>query len=513
MCATEATSSGREWTLCRLLAVAGVGPSYAVRMDRRIISGVTDDSRAVRPGHCFAAIRGGSFDGHDYVGQAVKAGATALIVERAVDVPEEVACVEVADSRAAIARLAAAFHEMRRGQRFGNLGHIGVTGTNGKTTTCELLRSVLAAAGRRPAMLGTVRNDLLGRQQAASMTTPGPVDLARLLLQAAEAGADWAVMETSSHALDQRRCDGLTFAAGVFTNLSGDHLDYHGTCERYLAAKKRLFDLLPPDAVAVVNADDPASETLVRDCPARVLRYGRSGPEPVDVAVTIEAQTVRGSTFRFTGGAGVFIARSALLGEHNAMNAAAAVTTAWALGIGVEAIREGLAAVDGVRGRLQPVSVPGAKFAVLVDYAHTDDALRHALRAVRGVTPGRVICVFGCGGDKDRSKRPRMGAAVGELADLAVVTSDNPRTEDPHRIIEEVLSGFGPSDCLRIVDADRRSAIKIAISEAGEHDAVLIAGKGHEDYQIVGRQRRHFDDVEVAEACLAARFAECEVSA
>ncbi len=467
---------------------------------------LTDDSNQVTPGACYVAVKGGRHDGLDFVPAALAAGAAAVVTDRPVRVSRGVAAVLVPDVRSALSRLAAAYYLLRPGQARSTLGLIGVTGTNGKSTTCELLRSIVQAAGQRAALLGTIRYDLVDEQLPANLTTPPALELCRLLARAADRGAHWAIMEASSHALDQRRCDGLTFAAAVFTNLTGDHLDYHGNTDEYLRAKKRLFDQLDPDAVAVVNAEDDSSNPIVADCRARLIRYGLDGGL-TDLTATIESLRADGSTFKIVGlGCDVRV-RCPLVGRHNVMNALAAAATARALGFEDDIIRRGIEAVGDVRGRLERVDVPGREFAVLVDYAHTDDALRRVLSALRPLTRGRLICVFGCGGDRDRTKRPRMAAAVAELADLAVVTSDNPRTEDPDRIIREVLAGFAPDQTCRIeVEPDRRRAIDGAIGQAGPGDTVLIAGKGHEDYQIVGHTRRHFDDVEEARTCLARRF-------
>ena len=516
MDAVALSGKARERILGRLLKQAGLPPPYPPGTDQLVVTRLTDDSRQVVPGSCFTAVRGGCYDGHDFIETAAQAGATSIVTESGaggVKVPPGVIEVRVSDSRSALARLAAAYYQLRPGSAEGGAGAlrlVGVTGTNGKSTTCALLQSLLSAARQPAALLGTIHNDLLKSTVTATMTTPAPLDLCRYLAEAAEAGAGWAVMEVSSHALDQRRCDGLDFAAAVFTNLSGDHLDYHGDARRYLAAKKRLFDLLEPEAIAVVNADDPCSEALLQDCRARVVRYGLNDGGRTDVTARIEALDSSGSRYTILGPAGEIPIHSPLIGRHNLMNALAAAATTSALG-GLspdeQIVRTGIEAVSSVRGRLERVDVPDGRFAVFVDYAHTDDALRNVLAALRPLTRGRLICVFGCGGDRDRSKRPRMAAAVAAAADRAVVTSDNPRTEDPHRIIAEILPGFPPDGSCRVeVEPDRRSAIELALHQARPHDTVLIAGKGHEDYQIIGHTRRHFDDVETARACLESRF-------
>jgi UDP-N-acetylmuramoyl-L-alanyl-D-glutamate--2,6-diaminopimelate ligase len=333
------------------------------------------------------------------------------------------------------------------------------------------------------------------------------------LAEAAAAGATHAVMEISSHALDQGRCAGLRPAVGVFSNLTGDHLDYHQTMEAYLRAKKRLFDSLEPQASAVINAEDPAGEAMLADCRARVLRYGiASGGngtgrlDGLDVLATVREMSATGTRFelaaRYPGGGGAVstcMVDSRLVGRHNVQNCLAAAGAAVALGIDLEMIAAGLAAVRNVPGRLQAVDTGEAGFTVLVDYAHTDDALANVLSALRPLTEGRLIVLFGCGGDRDRTKRPRMARVAARWADRVLVTSDNPRTEDPGAIIDEIMTGFAADDLSKVtVEPDRRAAIAQAIGLAGAGDVVLLAGKGHETYQIIGRQRIDFDDAAVA---------------
>jgi UDP-N-acetylmuramoyl-L-alanyl-D-glutamate--2,6-diaminopimelate ligase len=329
------------------------------------------------------------------------------------------------------------------------------------------------------------------------------MELCRYLAEARDAGATHAVMEVSSHALDQRRCDGLSFAAAVFTNLSGDHLDYHGDMESYFAAKRRLFDGLGHSAVAVVNADDPRSGKLRETCPAPVVTFSISRDD-ADVVARVVRMERCGTVFVLRS-AGETSVQTPIVGLHNVSNMAAAGAAAMALGIEAEVVRRGLESVRGVPGRLERVEPADWPFSVFVDYAHTDDALRNVLKAVRSITPGRVLCVFGCGGDRDRTKRPRMARAAEELADLIFVTSDNPRSEDPMAIIHEILAGFsGPRADRVFVECDRGTAIERAIRAARPGDSVLVAGKGHENYQLVGNQILAFDDAGVAREYLQA---------
>ena len=479
---------------------------------------LTDDSRRVTPGGCFVAVRGVNVDGHTLVGDAAAAGASAIIIDRDVPLPSGVAVVRVDNSRVALAKLAAAYFGLNdAGTR--PLHLIGITGTNGKTTVAWMLRSILQAAGRTTALLGTIEHDLVGRRVAAALTTPGALEIARLLAEARDHGATHAVLEVSSHALEQKRCDGLAFEVCVFTNLSGDHLDYHETMARYAAAKRHLFDLrraatgetgLPGSAV--VNIDDPMGRSLARELDSPVLTYGLDCAE-ADVRATVESVDLDGSRFHFKTPSIDESIHLSLVGRHNVSNALAAIAVAEAMGIGANAIRKGLEGLSAVPGRLERIETPDGAFSVVVDYAHTDEALANVLNALRRVTRGRLICVFGCGGERDRSKRPRMAAAVARFADVAFVTSDNPRHEDPRAIVDEILTGFDSKEGCRVeVDVDRRRAIGAAIAEARAGDTVLIAGKGHETYQLVGDNVLAFYDAAVARSCLSARSVVEEVA-
>jgi UDP-N-acetylmuramoyl-L-alanyl-D-glutamate--2,6-diaminopimelate ligase len=464
---------------------------------------LTDDSRAVEPGCCFVAVRGSGVDGHAFVADAVRGGAAVVVLERAVPVPAGVICVRVSDSREALAKLAAAFYGFRGGAGEG-FRLVGITGTNGKTTVAWMLRSILQAAGLPSALVGTVEYDLLAQRRPAPLTTPGSLTLCRHLADARQAGAACAVLEVSSHALDQRRCDGLSFEVGVFTNLSGDHLDYHHTMEAYGDAKRRLFELVDTDGWAVLNLDDPLGASLARVVDRRRFTFALQ-TSCADVAAESITLGRRGTEFVLRGRAFRSPVRLRIPGGHNVANALAAAAGAEAMGLPPEAICAGLERLAAVPGRLQRVEPDDWPFSVLVDYAHTDQALASVLAALKPLADGRLICVFGCGGDRDRTKRPRMAAVVGRFADVAYVTSDNPRTEDPQRIIEDILPGFdGAASCRVVVQADRARAIEAAIAEARPLDVVLIAGKGHETYQLIGGRVLPFDDREVALRCLSA---------
>lgn len=492
-----------EWSLKRLLRQAGVTP---VSPDADIdvpISTLTCDSRNIIPGACFVALRGAAHDGHAFVAEAFDRGAAAAIVEAPVG-DQLGPLIQVSDTHLALSLLAASFHRIDLAQAEGRLRIVGVTGTNGKTTVCALVHGILAAAGRQSALLGTVANDFGRGRMASNMTTLPPVELCAALADAAAAGMTDAVLEVSSHALDQRRCDGLRFAAGIFTNLTQDHLDYHLDMESYARAKRRLFEQLDASAIAVIHADDPWAAFMADGTSARVVRYAVEQPsDHAEVTARVTSADVDGTQAWISVEGQCFDLRTTLIGRHNLSNILAAAAAAHGLEIPLDAIRAGLADFKGVRGRLERVGGAGAPIAVFVDYAHTPDALEHVLRVLRSVTSGRLICVFGCGGDRDRGKRPLMGRIAAETSDVAVVTSDNPRGEDPEAIIDQVLSGMAKSAGCRVVRlSDRRTAIHEAICLARPGDTVLIAGKGHEDYQIIGGRRLNFDDASVAREAL-----------
>jgi UDP-N-acetylmuramoyl-L-alanyl-D-glutamate--2,6-diaminopimelate ligase len=472
------------------------------------ISMLTDDSRQVIPGACFVAVRGAGHNGHDFIPQARERGAAMIVTDH--DAPlylqeANAVLVRVSDSREALARLAAAYYGVNQGGP-NALRLVGITGTNGKSTVAWLMRSIVQASGQRVAMFGTIEYDLAGQRQKSSLTTPGALAVAQLLADGRQAGANFAVMEVSSHALDQRRCDGLVFDTAVFTNLSGDHLDYHKTMEAYFQAKRRLFELTDEASTAVINRDDPAGARLGESLGNNVVTFGI---DATDSAISARIQRLHrtGSVISVQEPGGHWECHLKLTGRHNVSNALAAVAAARSLRFDTETIRQGLEQVRGVPGRLQRVEPDGCPFSVVVDYAHTDAALENGLNALRPLTPARLICVFGCGGDRDRTKRPRMAAVAERIADVIYVTSDNPRTEDPRAIIADMLAGFTHSNQPNLhIEVDRRHAIALAIETARPGDTVLIAGKGHEDYQIMGDRVLHFDDAEVARELLHGLF-------
>ena len=482
-----------------------------------MVTAVTYDSRQAGPGAVFVALRGVNADGASFAREALDRGAVAVVSEA--DAPRGVTrpWIQVPDARLSLAALAATLYDNPSEE----LTLVGITGTNGKTTTSYLLASIFEAAGIRCGRIGTVGYRIGDREFEAARTTPEAPELQRMLREMVEEGCGACVMEVSSHALTLRRADRLHFAAAIFTNLTRDHLDFHRDMEAYFVAKRRLAELLPETGIAVTNLDDPRGRDFAAAA-RRPVTYAidaaadvRPGPVSFSLeGLSFEVRTPRG-TLRLT---------SPLVGRPNAYNILAAAAAAMALDIPFSAIERGIAQLSDVPGRFQVVSSPSDDVRVVVDYAHTDDALKNLLETARPLAAGRVITVFGCGGDRDRTKRPLMGAVAARLSDLVIITSDNPRSEDPNQIIEEVKRGIVvPADrtppggsptrstpYLSIVD--RKTAIERAVREASAGDLVLVAGKGHEKYQVIGERTLPFDDVEVARAALARRRTNSKVS-
>jgi UDP-N-acetylmuramoyl-L-alanyl-D-glutamate--2,6-diaminopimelate ligase len=464
--------------------IAALAPRDVLRRAAAEVAELAYDARDVRPGSLFFCVPGTRADGHDFAAEAVANGAVALVVERRLElaVPQ----LLVSDARRAMAVVADAFF----GRPTEELQVAGVTGTNGKTTTAFLLYSVLAAAGRRPGLLGTIESRVGGERRPAVRTTPEAIDLQRTFREMLDAGDRSCAMEATSHGSELGRLDRVRFAALVFTNLTQDHLDFHGSIDRYFDAKRRLFtDSLPP---AAVNLGDPFGRRLADELRARpherLLTFGFAEgaelrPEELELGPG-------GARFR----AGGLELETLLRGRFNVENILGAVAAARLLGLGDAAIQRGVAELRGVPGRFEAVD-EGQPFAVLVDYAHTPDSLENVLRTARDLVQNKLICVFGCGGDRDRSKRPKMGRIASQLADVVIVTSDNPRSEEPEAIIAEIVAGAGDEV---EVEPDRREAIAQAIETATEGDVVVIAGKGHEQGQQFADRLVPFDDREVA---------------
>ena len=467
------------------------------------VTGVAYDSRAVTPGQVFVALKGQHADGMSFVREAIARGAAAVVSEQAAPDGVSIPWAIVEDARLALAVLATTFsRDPSREMRV-----IGITGTNGKTTTAYLVASIFDAAGIRCGILGTVAYRIGDEVREATRTTPEAPEVQALLREMVGRQCGACAMEVSSHALSLRRVDGITFAAGVFTNLTRDHLDFHVDMDDYFRAKRRLFEMLPRDAPSLVNLDDPRGASLV-EVGGRPVTYAIN--RPADITPGPLSFSLNGLSFDVHTPRGALHVTSKLVGRPNVYNILAAASTATALDLPLDAIERGLQSLDGVPGRFQVVSDATDEVTVVVDYAHTDDALRNLLETARPLAPGRLITVFGCGGDRDRTKRPLMGAVAGRLSDLIVITSDNPRSEDPNRIIEEVQRGLTPDTrrdsaqrLLTIVD--RRAAIATAIELARPGDLVLVAGKGHEKFQVIGDRTLPFDDVAVAREALARR--------
>jgi len=477
-----------------VVAVDG-GGAGALELD---VGEVRDDSRAVERGDLFVATRGQTVDGHDFLGAAAERGAVAAVVDADAAQGFPGVRVRVRNATRALALIAA----NRWGRPAEAMTMVAVTGTNGKTTTTFLVEGLVRAAGGMPGVIGTVQYRFGTVRYQAPFTTPAPLILHRTLAEMRDAGVTHVAMEASSHALELGRLDGVRFAVAAFTNLTQDHLDFHGTMQAYAESKAKLFrEHLADGGTGVVNLDNEWGGFMLQEVRGRALGVATSGVP--DILVTSSRQTVDGIDAEFTTPIGAVRVRSPLIGAFNLENLAVGVGIGVGLGLDAATIARGLGGVTGVPGRLERVDNDRG-FGVFVDYAHTPDALERVMAALRPLARGRLIVVFGCGGDRDKTKRPKMGRAVARDADLPIVTSDNPRTEDPRAIVDMIVEGVREvrSDGF-VVEVDRRRAIAQAIEAARPGDIVLIAGKGHEDYQILGKEKQHFDDREEARQALA----------
>ncbi len=485
--------------LARLMkGVSALGVSGSPTLE---ISGIAYDSRQVRSSFLFAAIQGEKADGHEFIPQAVAAGAVAILSEHPPQPGVAAAWVHVHRSRQALAQVAANFYE----QPARALQLIGITGTNGKTTTSYLLESILHAAGHRVGLFGTIEYHTASGVQPAPNTTPESLDLQRFLAELRDAGAGWAVLEVSSHGLALDRVYGCPFTAAVFTNLAGDHLDFHQTMDNYFEAKKRLFlgCGVEPPRLAVLNADDQRADDLKAVSRGKVVLYGL---ERAEGTVTVSRPRLSASGIEFTlmtpeGSVGV---QSPLVGRSNLYNLLAAGATGYGLGLPLDTIATGLHNLERVPGRYETVDA-GQPFTVVVDFAHTDLAFTNLLHSARELTSGRVSIVFGSGGDRDRTKRPVLGEIAGRLADLVIVTTDNPRSEDPLNIINDIVVGVQKAGGNYLIEVDRERAFERAFAEARPGDIVLLAGKGHQDTQVFRDRTDPWNDAEVARRLLGAR--------
>jgi len=466
------------------------------------------DSRLVNDGDLFVAVKGTIYDGHDFISQAAARGAKYIVAN------ENKANIEMPDAGCEIilvedsAKAAAILAQAGRGNPASKLTNLAVTGTNGKTTVAYLVRSAIQMAGEKCGLIGTIVYDTGIDSSQADLTTPDSLLIADAQEKMVRGGAKYMVIEASSHSLSQNRLTGIKFKAAAFTNIAGDHLDYHKTKDDYLNAKTRLFTSLSQDAIAVLNKQSPEAEIIAGRTTATVLWYAVD--EPADIIARIESMEINGTVFALEYSGQSSLVKTPLSGRYNVSNHLAAAGLCLAAGFDLKTIAAGLSALKMVPGRLEKINqIPAEKKggletpSVFVDYAHTDDALKNTLSELKPFCKGSLYVVFGCGGDRDRTKRPRMARIAEQLADFVIVTSDNPRTENPDDIISEIVTGFeNPASDKITVEADRRKAIELAIKKAGKDDIVLVAGKGHEDYQIIGKQKFDFSDKLIARQCL-----------
>lgn len=463
------------------------------------IKGIAYDSRLVKEGFIFVAIRGFSVDGHTYIKDAIGRGAVGVVLEKEIelqngypyDLQNGIAFAEVDDSREALASLASVFYK----EPSKKLSLIGITGTNGKTTTSYILKSILEKWGKKVGLLGTINYIIDKKIVSASHTTPESLELQSYLRDMVDNGTEYAVIEISSHALELKRLVGCLFKLALFTNFSQDHLDFHGTMDEYFTAKRRLFapDYLAKDGYAILNWDDPMVRSLAEELSCNLITCGFEKGAMLRAENTGEGWK-NGLSFEIQSPEGSFTVSSGLIGRINIYNILMAAGAAYALGIDRDVIIEGIREVKPVKGRFEKID-EGQKFLCIVDYAHTEDALQKLVQEARRITKGKIITVFGCGGDRDRTKRPKMGAVAAELSDFVIITSDNPRTENPVEIIKGIIKGIKKDNYT--VQSDRSSAIKQAVSMAETGDTLLVAGKGHEDYQEINGIRYPFSDKEV----------------
>lgn len=452
---------------------------------------VTDDSRKVIKGSVFVCVKGPVSDGHDYALKAIGAGASAVVCERDLGLENQII---VSDTHKALAELSEAAY----GFPLKKLKVIGVTGTNGKTSVCTMIREILEHCGYKTGVIGTVANIIGDEVLPAKNTTPGTVELRELFSKMVEVGCEYAVMEVSSHALDQRRVEGITFEAGVFTNLTQDHLDYHLTMENYFEAKKKLFSI---SKTAIVNIDDEYGSMLVNSLSENVATYSIKNDNATFTAKNIRYKA-DGVNYEMVGFGIIGRVKLKIAGAFSVYNSLAAGVCAKELGLPINEITTALSNVKGVKGRAEVVPT-GKDFTVIIDYAHTPDGLQNILRTFKDVPKNRLVVLFGCGGDRDTTKRPQMGAIAARLADFVIVTSDNPRTEKPEDIIKDITAGMKSIATHYKVIENRIQAIKFAIANAKSGDIIVLAGKGHETYQIVGKDTLHLDEREIVKEALA----------
>ncbi|MEK6715258.1 MAG: UDP-N-acetylmuramoyl-L-alanyl-D-glutamate--2,6-diaminopimelate ligase [Candidatus Omnitrophota bacterium] len=478
------------------------GIAASLDLSGLVIKGITDDSRQVKEGFLFIAVKGEKADGNSFIDEAIKKGARAIVAQSPITksqlpIKNKVPFLEVKDARAALAKLAAKFY----GYPSRIVKCIGVTGTNGKTTITYILENILKQAGFNCGVIGTVNYHFNDKIIPASNTTPNPIILESLLSEMRVSGVNYCALEVSSHSLEQQRVAGIDFRYAIFTNLASDHLDYHGNRLYYFAAKAKLFKMLNKQAHAIINIDDEHGIKLLKNTSARVITYG------IDNNSDVRAQDLKlascGTEFKVTTAKGEFNIKTKLIGKHNVYNILSAIAVTSVENISLENIVKGIESLEKVSGRLEKVE-GDYPFSIFVDYAHTEDALKNVLISLSKIKHNKIIVVFGCGGDRDRSKRPKMGYTASTLSDFVIVTSDNPRSEDPDKIIDEIISSIKKENFTVI--PDRHSAIEKALFMADMGDIVLIAGKGHEQYQIFKDKIIHFDDYKTAKDILEKRY-------
>lgn len=458
--------------------------SYDIYEDREVTF-ITDDSRKVTEGSIFVCIKGARFDGHDVAAQMLEKGAVCVVCERDMGLPNQIV---VENTRKAISLMCANYF----GRPADKLKLIGITGTNGKTTTAFLIKNMLKKLGKKSGLIGTVRNMAGDKEYPAALTTPESFELHSLFNEMVNEGCEYCVMEVSSQALAQYRVEGLHFAAGIFTNLTQDHLDYHGSFENYAEAKSMLFT---ESDICILNLDDEHAMSMLRNTEGRMVTYSVNQDESDYTAKYIRYKN-DGIEYELVTMGYVERVRVGIPGEFTVYNSMAAAVTLIELGFDFSEVLYALSLSEGVKGRIEVVPTD-TDYTVIIDYAHSPDGLENIISSLRKIAKARIITVFGCGGDRDRTKRPIMGAIAAKLSDVIVVTSDNPRTEDPDAIIEEILTGIKGSKVRKIVEPDRTKAIKAALEEAEADDIVLLAGKGHETYQVLGTEKIHYDEREV----------------
>jgi UDP-N-acetylmuramoyl-L-alanyl-D-glutamate--2,6-diaminopimelate ligase len=459
------------------------------------VCGITHDSRNVKEGYVFVAIKGHKVDGHDFIAGAVEKGAVAIVVEKKFEGASQIPQIIVTNTRSALAALSSRFY----GEPSSEMTVIGITGTNGKTTTSYFTKSIIEASGSKTGLIGTIQYQIGKRVLPALKTTPESVEIQSYLSEMLKSGIRYAVIEASSHALAQHRLDGIRFRSAIFTNLSIEHLDYHINIRNYRTEKLKLVEGLGTEAFAILNADHNASKHFAECTKAQVVWYGIK-KKNADVTAEIIHMGVDTTKFLLNSPWGKAIINLNLLGKHNIYNALAAAANALSLGFKIDTIKTGIESLTVVPGRLEKIDC-GQDFHVYIDFAHTHQALQVVLSTLRELTTGRILLVFGCGGDRDRKKRPKMGHIAEKYSDLFWITSDNPRSEDPHSIIEEILKGVRKQGCFR-VQVDRKIAIEEAVFEAKKGDVVIIAGKGHEQCQISKGITIPFDDREIVRQIL-----------